>query len=443
MKPLVVPWLAMVLIVGAASSLRATDINLTGYTKTFDEEFNTLSVTTASPKGSSTWFYWPPYGAAGGYSDSNWNIAALSVSKGILSDEAFWDPTSNQWQSGNISSMDTTGVGFAQEYGYFEARMKMPDAGTGAWPAFWLNGIRSIDHSGSDLEVDVAEWYGASLDNMPSLVQQASHNWNLDGSQDGGLYSPETVIPGASATGSYHIYGVRIDPQNITWYIDGQQTNQTATPADYNQPLYMMVDYALGGGWPLSGDPFPELGTSALSVDWVRVYQLPSQVVPTLAGVVSVQTHAGTAYPMNLPITGGGVEGRAISQAVQLVFTFSSSVTSGTAAMTGAGQVASTSFSGNTVTVNLSGVTDEQKLTVTLSGLNGTSGTATIAFGVLEGDVDGSGTVDSQDMIGVLKTMGTQNGGPGFQPGGDVNKDGAVNSQDLVDVRNHLGNHLP
>ena len=35
-----------------SSVLAQSDINLTGYTQTFDEEFNTLSVTGNSPKGS-------------------------------------------------------------------------------------------------------------------------------------------------------------------------------------------------------------------------------------------------------------------------------------------------------------------------------------------------------------------------------------------------------
>jgi hypothetical protein len=33
----------------------------------------------------------------------------------------------------------------------------------------------------------------------------------------------------------------------------------------------MMLDYALGGGWPLSG----MVNGSAMQVDWVRAYSLP------------------------------------------------------------------------------------------------------------------------------------------------------------------------
>ena len=30
-------------------------------------------------------------------------------------------------------------------------------------------------------------------------------------------------------------------PQTITFYVDGQQTYQTATPADMNKPMYMLL----------------------------------------------------------------------------------------------------------------------------------------------------------------------------------------------------------
>jgi hypothetical protein len=61
---------------------------LNGYSLTFNDEFNNLSVTTASPKGGSTWYYAPPYGAAGSYSNSIWDTSAFSVSSGTLSDTA-------------------------------------------------------------------------------------------------------------------------------------------------------------------------------------------------------------------------------------------------------------------------------------------------------------------------------------------------------------------
>jgi beta-glucanase (GH16 family) len=277
MKRVFIP-IGLILFLGGPP-LPAQDINLTGYTLTFDDEFNSLSVTTASPKGSATWYYLPPYGAAGYYSESQWDAAAFSVNGGILSDEAFLD-SSNNWHSGNLSSMDPTEAGFAQQYGYFEIRCQMPNSGTGAWPAFWLTGKGSIQGNGqNNEEIDIFEWYGVcnTAGSYQDFVQQASHNYLANGSQTGGLYSPQTPMPdGSYPWQGYHIYGCQIDPVNVTWYIDGVRTNQIATPTSYiTSPFYMMIDYALGGGWPLSG----MVNGSSLNVDWVRVYALPTGTV--------------------------------------------------------------------------------------------------------------------------------------------------------------------
>ena len=251
-----------------------SDIDLSGYTLTFHDEFDRASIATVSPKGAAIWYYQPPYGPAGNYSASRWDAAAFRVEQGILIDEA-WKAADGHWHSGNISSMDPTEAGFAQKYGYFEARVQMPDSKSGAWPAFWLATQGAIHKkTGRNLEIDIFEWYGVSHDNIPGVVQQAAHLWNVNGPQGhGGLYAPRNKIPdGSQPWAAYHIYGCRVDPAQITWYIDGLKTNQISTPTNYlTSPLYMMIDYALGGGWPLSG----MIDHSALRVDWVRVYSLP------------------------------------------------------------------------------------------------------------------------------------------------------------------------
>ena len=256
------------------SLTQAQDINLTGYTLSFDDEFNSLSATTTSPKGATTWFA-QPLNSYGYYSESTWDIATMSTSGGILSDKAYTDGSGN-WHSGELLSVDPTGAGFSQTYGYFEIRCQMPSSGTGAWPAFWLDTTSSIGANANE-EVDIFEWYGTEYTNPGDLVQQTSHNWNSDGSQNTTapyLPSTSTAIPGgAYPWQGYHIYGVQIDPVHMTWYIDGVQTNQCATPTSYiATPFFVQLDYALGGGWPLSG----MVDNSSFNVDWVRVYSLPS-----------------------------------------------------------------------------------------------------------------------------------------------------------------------
>jgi regulation of enolase protein 1 (concanavalin A-like superfamily) len=269
--------LLALMVLAPLSVTNAQDINLTGYTQTFDDEFNSLSVTTSTPKGAATWYYVPPYGAAGNFSESIWDVNALSVSGGILSDKAYLDG-SNNWHSGNISSVDTTAAGFSQLYGYFEIRCQQPNSGTGAWTSFWLDSTNGISGQQNE-EVDIFEWYGTT--NTPGSLQdyisQHSHNWNANGTENTTLpylSQPLTNMPsGAYPWLAYHIYGCQIDPVHITWYVDGVQTNQITTPTAYlTSPFYIMSAYALGGGWPLTG----MVNNSILGVDWIRVYALPT-----------------------------------------------------------------------------------------------------------------------------------------------------------------------
>ncbi len=132
-----------ILCLAALGAYAQQDIDLTGYRLVFSDEFNTLSVGSANGKGAAKWGDWPPYGPAGAFSLSHWTRGRLRVDNGILFSDAVWtaqrrDAAGNNWESGLIASMDTNKSGFAQRFGYWSARMKMPDAGEGAWGAFWL-----------------------------------------------------------------------------------------------------------------------------------------------------------------------------------------------------------------------------------------------------------------------------------------------------------------
>ena len=253
------------------------DIDLTGYTLTFSDEFNQLSLAQSSPKGLAKWLSYPPYGPSGAFSDSTWNAQSLNTNNGILVNRAFWDPAKNRWQTGFISSVDETKAGFSQQYGYFSIRAKMPNAGQGAWPAFWLMGTANIpNNTGQRLEIDIFEWYG----NNQSQQAHALHCWNSDGSHGPGTASTWGNVPGGDAINTWHIYGCLVKPDFITWFIDGIQTFKTPTPKDYhNSPLYIMINYGMGSGWALTGSPYDVKGESFMLVDWVRVYSLPGEPV--------------------------------------------------------------------------------------------------------------------------------------------------------------------
>jgi beta-glucanase (GH16 family) len=263
------------------------DIDLTGYKLVFSDEFNTLSVGSADGKGSAKWGDWPPYGPAGAFSRSHWARRRLGVDNGILFSEAVWtaerrDAAGNNWESGLIASMDKKRSGFAQRFGYWSARMKMPNAGEGAWCAFWVASASGIPNAGTKgYEIDIAELYGSQFKkgHGGDRYNWVVHPWNSDGSQapppyEGGEW---VDIPGGDAINQWHIYGCKVAPDFITFYIDGQEVGRKPTNLDYlNDPLYIIINYALRD--PLTGEPFANKGRSSLQVDWVRAYNLPSNI---------------------------------------------------------------------------------------------------------------------------------------------------------------------
>jgi Glycosyl hydrolases family 16 len=132
------------------------------------------------------------------------------------------------------------GVGFAQQYGYFEMRAKFP-SGLGAnWPAFWLlaqNHITSLE-SIPDVEIDVVEQYG---NYNPTVDNETYHHWTSTPTQ------VRFATDVGDMTSAYHTYGVSIDPDWIIWYFDRKEQVRLRTPAEANTPMYVLVDLACSG----------------------------------------------------------------------------------------------------------------------------------------------------------------------------------------------------
>lgn len=140
-------------------------LNLTGYTLTFDDEFDNFSAAAGSTDLSkplnATWqtqFFWGAryFGSNGEqqyYSDSTTGTNPFSLQNGALDITAApgSNPAGQPYNSGMINSYHS----FSQTYGYFEMRAKLPE-GQGMWPAFWL-----LPENGGTGEIDAMEAFGA------------------------------------------------------------------------------------------------------------------------------------------------------------------------------------------------------------------------------------------------------------------------------------------
>ena len=232
----------------------ALQIDTSKMTMTFDDEFDTLSLNTGAKGSNGTWrtmFGGNPIqgrtlssnGEQEIYVDADYTglgttklgVNPFSIHNGVLditaapASAAIQAATGGyQYTSGQINTRFT----FAQQYGYFEVKAKLP-AGQGLWPAFWM-----LPANGSwPPEIDVFEVLG----NDPNTIHETSHS------------TVQTTVHQQTHldnTDQFHTYGMLWDQNYLVWTIDGVEVNRQITPADMNQPMYILLNLAVGGYWP-------------------------------------------------------------------------------------------------------------------------------------------------------------------------------------------------
>ena len=182
---------------------------------------------------------------------------------------------------------------------------------------------------------------------------------------------------------------------------------------------------------------------------WGRVDVQAAVGTFLITGAVSRKTHGVAGdFDVLLPLAGEpGVECRSSGGAHTLVLAFTNNVVSGNASVTtGTGTVAgSPTFSGNTMTVNLTGVTDVQKITVTLTGV--TNNTAQVlpntpvSVNMLIGDTGGNKTVSASDVAQTKAQSGVPVTGANFRE--DVAVNGSIGAADIALVKSSSGHSVP
>jgi len=163
---------------------------------------------------------------------------------------------------------------FSHKYGRFEARIKIPQ-GQGIWPAFWMMGddIAKKDWPSCG-EIDIMENIGKE----PSLVHGTIHGPGYSG--DKGIGASYGLPNDQRFADDFHVYAVEWEKKAIRFYVD-DHLYTTRTPAElpkgtkwvYNHPFFLLLNVAVGGGWPGNPDStsiFPK----TMLVDYVRVYKL-------------------------------------------------------------------------------------------------------------------------------------------------------------------------
>jgi beta-glucanase (GH16 family) len=186
--------------------------------------------------------------------------------------------------SGYTSARLTTEGLLEQQYGRFEARIRLP-YGQGYWPAFWLLGVpETIIVDGEEVleqwpnigEIDIMEYLG----DEPTSVFGTLHGPFFSGEES--ITKEYTLERDRFDTG-FHVFGIEWSPEQVNYYVD-DVLYQTITKTDvdeetdgegvwvFDRPFYIILNVAVGGQLP--GPPTPEtVFPQSMIVDYVRVYE--------------------------------------------------------------------------------------------------------------------------------------------------------------------------
>jgi hypothetical protein len=167
--------------------------------------------------------------------------------------------------------------------------------------------------------------------------------------------------------------------------------------------------------------------------------------------VVSRKTHGG-AGPFEVDLSSGQIECRSGGPAgdYTMVFVFANTLTHVESATitAGVGSITSSGIDPNDsreYIVNLTGITDAQKVTVTLTGLADSQGNSSNGWGaslsVLIADVNGSRSVEGNDVSSVQSSTRQPLTTSNFRA--DVNADGRIDGNDVSATQAQTRTRLP
>ena len=157
------------------------------------------------------------------------------------------------------SGLIQSGPGSRSEYGYIEARVKVPRC-SGCWPAFWL--LENPPDSNWPPEIDIFEFFDTARDKRPYF--------NFHYAEKGKrrqIGIKKYGDAGQDYVDGWHTYGMLWTPETIQVFIDGAAgTHLQRSVADPDAgEVPDLQPRVQRGKRPRSG--------SKMLIDWVRVWQ--------------------------------------------------------------------------------------------------------------------------------------------------------------------------
>ncbi|HJT81998.1 MAG TPA: hypothetical protein VJ719_12440 [Chthoniobacterales bacterium] len=232
-------------------------------------------------------------------------------------------------------------------------------------------------------------------------------------------------------------------------------TYQTTDLTSYGRRCHRLTGLTPGDTikfrWTFTSDPATEFKGFYLDDIAVTNIRLPN-VCATVAGLPSLTSaasrlnHNGIPFDAVMPLDGTGVEPRNGNGNHTIVLHFDRAIQSANAMVTsGNAVVDSVNISGNDLLVNLTGVTNQQRITLTATNVAAVSGgvlnSVGVQIGFLLGDVTGNGTVSNTDVSNVKAQVSAPVSQSNFRQ--DVTANGAISNTDVSTTKGQVGMTLP
>lgn len=285
---------------------------------------------------------WVPNDKSGSYV-SGGIFTIVATDRGSLAGVRAIDPAAPaNLPDGGATPTFTSGLiqshpGFNSSYGYFEASIQLPSAAAspGVHPAFWL-------FSGNDQwppEVDIAE------SGYPSTT---SSWWPPGGGTDSG---------GAGISdGNFHAFGTRITPSDVTFFVDGSQTQAYSGTYAGLPPwvIELVVEVQPSAG----ATGFP----AQMNVDYVRAWTTTG--VPAQPAITSLIPANGIPTAGTIQVSFGPVSGATSYRVTPCpVDAYADGLS---------GSIPYASQTGSSSPITLTGLTDGARFTATVAAINAT-----------------------------------------------------------------------
>lgn len=246
---------AQPLLLKSASIARSSELNLAGWKKIFDCEFD-------SSADLKKWNI--PHRSENANNELQcYTPDACTVKDGLLyitarKQDTRYDGKLRHYTSGILNTQHKLDL----KYGRFDIRFKVP-RGKGYWPAFWL-----LPSSNAwPPEIDFMEILGHDTKTLYVTNHFGKH---INGNHlSHGAKKIEATDPDFSE--DFHTLTGIWSPTEILCYVDDKKVSvsQDGVP---KEKMFLILNLAIGGDWP--GNPNDEtVFPKELVVDYVRVYQ--------------------------------------------------------------------------------------------------------------------------------------------------------------------------